>query len=227
MKCMRPLAIVAGVIVTAQVASAQDTSRYRTYALESTLETVVAGTGGRVTDVTTLHERPAKIQELEWRAPYRISGHEPADPVRDIAFTFFDGALYQIVVSYDRDRTDGLTNSDIIASLSTVYGNPALRSAKTRMSRPAAALPDATVVAHWEDASSLLVLVRGTYSPEFQLILISKPLSTRAQRAIAEAIRLETIEAPRRELEQRKQEAAAASAAREKTRTTNKTAFRP
>ena len=227
MKCMRPLAIMAGVVLAAQVASAQDISRYRTYVLESTLETVVAAAGGRATEVKTLHERPAKIQELEWRAPYLSSGNEPADPVREIAFTFFDGALYQIVVSYDRDRTDGLTNSDIIASLSTVYGNPVLRSAKTRTSRPATVLPDTTVLAQWEDASSLLALVRGTYSPEFQLILISKPLSTRAQRAIAEAIRLEAIEAPRREVEQRRQDAADASAAREKTRTSNKAAFRP
>jgi hypothetical protein len=38
---------------------------------------------------------------------------------------------------------------------------------------------------------------------------------------------LDAAEAPRRELDQRKKEAAEASAAREKARATNKAAFRP
>lgn len=54
----------------------------------------------------------------------------------------------------------------------------------------------------------------------------SKPLSFRARNAIREAVRLDAAEAPGRELDQRKKEAAEASAAREKTRVTNKAAFR-
>ena len=42
-----------------------------------------------------------------------------------------------------------------------------------------------------------------------------------------EAIRLDLIEAPRREAEQRRKEATNASAARDKTRIANKAAFRP
>jgi hypothetical protein len=38
---------------------------------------------------------------------------------------------------------------------------------------------------------------------------------------------LDAVEAPQRELDQRKKEAAAASAAREQSRATNKAAFRP
>jgi hypothetical protein len=64
-------------------------------------------------------------------------------------------------------------------------------------------------------------------SPEFRLILLSKPLSLRARNATREAVRLDAAEAPQRELDQRKQEAAAASAAREQSRATNKAAFRP
>ena len=166
-------------------------------------------------------------QELEWRAPYVGSGSELADPVREIAFTFYNDALYQIVVSYDHDRTEGLTNKDIIESLSAAYGVPLLRSAGTRTSRPAAALPDAIVLAQWENAASSLTLLRSAYAPDFQLILISKPLSTRARSAIREAVRLDGIEAPRRELEQRKKDVADAGAARDKTRTANQGAFRP
>jgi hypothetical protein len=209
------------------VASAQDVSRYRGYVLESTLASVVATSGARATDAKTLHERPAKIQEMEWRAPYASSGNALADPVKGIVFTFLDDALYQVIVSYDRDKTDGLTNSDIIGTLTAAYGPPVLRSAKQQPTRPAAAQPDTTALAQWETAQTSLTLVRGTHTPEFQLILLSKPLSLRARNATREAIRLDAAEAPQRELDQRKKEAAEASAAREQTRETNKAAFRP
>src|SRR5688572_14035224 len=202
-------------------AFAQDVSRYRGYVLESTLESVAATSGARATDAKTIHERPAKIQELEWRAPYVSSGSALADPVRGIVFTFLDDALYQVIVSYDRDRTGGLTNNDIIGTLNAAYGPPVLRSAKQQLTRSPAAQPDTIALAQWETAQASLTLVRGTYTPEFQLILLSKPLGLRARHATREAIRLDAAEAPQREMDQRKKEAAAASAAREQTRATN------
>ena len=227
MNSTRPLVIAVGLILSVQLASAQDMSRYRAYALESSLDAVIATSGARGADAKTLHQRPATIQELQWRAPYVSSGDTLADPVREIAFTFYNDALYQVVVNYDRDRTEGLTNKDILDALSATYGVPALASARTRTSPPAEAFPDGIVLARWETAESLVTLIRGSDTPEFQLILISKPLSTRARSAIREAIRLDAIEAPRRESEQRKKEAGDASAARDKTRVTNKAAFRP
>lgn len=216
---------VAALIAIGNAASAQDISRYRGYVLESTFESVVATSGALASDAKTLHERPSKIQELEWRAPYVFSGSELADPVKGIVFTFLDDALYQIVVNYDRDRTDGLTNNDIIETVSTLFGRPG--PVKQQSARPGAARPDTIAIAQWETALASLSLVRGTYVPEYQLILISKPLSLRAQNATREAIRLDAAEAPRREADQRKKQAAEADAAREKTRVTNKAAFRP
>ena len=227
MNSTRPLVIAMGLILGGQLAFAQDMSRYRAYVLESSLDSIVAASGARAADAKTLHERPATIQQLEWRAPYVDSRNTLADPVREISFTFYDDALYQVIVNYDRDRTEGLTNSDLVESLSAAYGAPTRASAKTRTSPPAEALPDSIVVARWENAESLLTLLRGAYTPEFQLILVSKPLSTRARSAVREAIRLDAIEAPRREAEQRKKEAGDASAARDKTRIANKAAFRP
>jgi hypothetical protein len=227
MSSVRPLVIAVSLILSGQMASAQDISRYRVYVLESSLATVRAVSGAREADAKTLHERPATIQELQWRAPYVSSGDTLADPVREIAFTFYNDALYQVVVNYDRDRTEGLTNKDILDALSATYGVPALASARTRTSPPAEAFPDGIVLARWETAESLVTLIRGSDTPEFQLMLISKPLSTRARSAIREAIRLDAIEAPRRESQQRKKEAGDASAARDKTRVTNKAAFRP
>ena len=227
MNSTRPIVIAVGLILGGQLAFAQDMSGYRAYVLESSLDAVVLASGARAADAKTLHERPATIQQLEWHAPYVDARNTPADPVREITFTFYNDALYQVIVNYDRDRTEGLTNSDIVELLSTAYGVPALPSARTRASPPAGAFPDSIVLARWENADSLLTLIRGAYTPEFQLILVSKPLSARARTAVREAVRLDAIEAPRREAAQRRKEAGEVSAARDKTRIANKAAFRP
>jgi hypothetical protein len=227
MSSSRSLVIAVGLILGGQPALAQDMSRYRAYVLESSFDSVVAASGARAVDAKTLHERPATIQELEWRAPYADARSTQADPVREITFTFYNDALYQITVNYDRDRTEGLTNSDIVESLSAAYGTPTPASTRTRQTPPVEAFPDRIVVARWENADSLLTLLRGSYRPEFQLILVSKSLHAQALTAAREAVRLDAIEAPRREAAQRKKEAADAIAARDKARSANKAAFRP
>jgi len=224
MSSSRVFVIAVAVVFSAQLASAQDLTRYRTYVLESSLESVVAVTEGRAADARTLHARPAKIQEFEWRAPYTSASSGPADPVKGAVFSFYNDALYQIVVTYDSGRTDGLTDGDIIESLTTVYGTPVPKSAKAR---PQAVLPDTVVLAQWDSTASSVALLRGAYSTEFQLVLTSKALSTRAKTAIREAERLDVIDAPRRESEQRKKEIAESEVARDKIRATNKAAFRP
>ena len=223
----RRLVIAASLILSGQIASAQDMARYRVYALESNVASVIAASGAPSADAKTIHKRPATIQELQWRAPYVTSTDTMADPVRDIAFTFYNDALYQVVVNYDRARTEGLTDKDILDALSATYGAPGPPSPKTRTTPPADAFSDSVVLARWETAESLMTLLRGAYPREFQLILLSKPLGALAQNAIREAVRLDAVDAPRRESEQRKKEAGDAIAARDQTRSTNKAAFRP
>ena len=227
MNSTRRVVIAASLILSGQIASAQDIARYRVYALDSSVASVIAASGAPSADAKTIHKRPATIQELQWRAPYVTSTDTMADPVRDIAFTFYNDALYQVVVNYDRARTEGLTDKDILDALSATYGAPGPPSPKTRTTPPADAFSDSVVLARWETAESLMTLLRGAYPREFQLILLSRPLGALAQNAIREAVRLDALDAPRRESEQRKKEAGDAIAARDQTRTTNKAAFRP
>ena len=224
MNISRVFSLAAVLVLTAQLVSAQDLSSYRVYDLGSSLDSVLTASAARAADVKVVYERPSMIQVLEWRAPYTRSGTELVDPVRRIMFSFCDDALYQVLVSYDLDRTDGLSNSEIIDSLTAAYGTPSPRSAQNR---PLDAAPDTVVLAQWDTAGSSLTLLRGVYSPEFQLMLTSKALSTRARSATREAARLEAADAPRRELEQRKKDKADANVARDKIRATNKAAFRP
>jgi hypothetical protein len=206
---------------------AQAPFAYRGYTLESSVASVVKISGER--NARTLHGRPALIQEIEWRAPYAPSASEPADPVRDVRFTFYDDKLYQILVTYDRDRTEGLTPDDVIESLSATYGIPLLSSRGTAGRRAAADFPaaDTTILARWEDATALLILTQGTYPPIYQLQLISKALNARAGAAIKESVKLDAQEAPQRELERREKTLGDARISGQKARVINKAAFRP
>ena len=168
--------------------------QYREYALGSSLAAVIKTSGTHVQAAywgvylglpvapLTLRERLASIQELEWRAPYVRAGRVGADPVLDVLFSFYDDRLYQVVVTYDQNRTEGLTNGDMTESISATYGVPLLEPATSAHRALSADVPEqATVVAQWEHPSSLLTLTRDTDAPRFQLILIAKTLNrTRA-----------------------------------------------
>ena len=226
---MRVAAIAAlGFVLGGQPVVAQAPFKYREYALQSHVASVVTISAARATDIKTLHERPALIQELEWRAPYVGSGTESADPVREVVFSFYDDQLYQVVVVYDRERMEGLTNDDVIESLSATYGLPLLRHGKSAVvALPTDVMSDTKIVAQWEDPTALLTLSRSTYSPQFQLVLIAKAMNAQARAAIKESLRLDTREAPQRELDQRKKDVADAQVANQKARVINKAAFRP
>jgi hypothetical protein len=221
---IRLFAVGVGLVLSSQLVVAQDALRYRAYALDSSVEAVLMESGVRAADVKVLHERPALIEELEWRAPYARSGDEHRDPVRSVVFSFCDRALYQVLVTYDSARTDGLNNSDVISALTPTYGAPVASSAKNR---PLDAAADTVVLAQWDRVDASVTLLRGVYSSEYQLLLTSKTLGTRARGAIREAERLDIADAPRREREQRSKDAAAAATALEKIRAANKAAFRP
>jgi hypothetical protein len=227
MTIVRILTLVSlGVVFSTPNVVAQSLSRYRAYALESSPTSIVKASGAREADLKTLHDRPARIQELEWRAAYVSPGKAVPDPVRSILFTFFDDQLYRMVVTYDHDRMEGLTDSDVLESVSAAYAAlPMQAQANPTVSLDMPA--NTTVVAQWDDGSSMLSLVRAGYSREFQLILISKPLSARARTAAREALRLDTKEAPQRELDQRNKALADIRVAQEKARTVNKAAFKP
>lgn len=224
---VRVLAIASlGVVLGGQPLFAQSLSRYREYTLGSSLASVVRTSGAREADLKTLHERPVRIQELEWRAAYVPLGSPAADPVRNILFSFCDDQLYRIVVTYERDRMEGLTNADVMESVSAAYGALPMHP-RAADSPPVEMAADTAVVARWDDGASVLSVVRGGYSLEFQLVLISKQLSARARSARKEAVRLDTREAPQREQNQRTKELADARVAQEKARAVNKAAFRP
>jgi len=227
---LRTLALVAaGVLASAGSAGAQDLSAYRTFVLGSDLATVARSGALRAVDATVLHSRPALIQGLEWSPPYVLrSSGAPSDPVRLVEFGFYNGQLFRMTVSYDRDKVEGMTNEDLVAALSATYGAPILPAA------PGAASPGdpidwrgSVTLAEWDRGDTRVTLSRGTFPTVVRLVLISKQLSGLADSSIAEALRLDAAEAPQRDADRRSQERADTTAAQEKTRALNKAAFHP
>ena len=195
--------------------------------LVSTLSEVLALGRLQESGVKAIHDRPVLIREVQWRpASYRRLT-EAGDPVRDIRFRFYNDRLYQVLVTYDRARMEGLTSSDVLESIAAVYGVPLLRDSRNQHDlTPVEAGPDMTVVAQWEDADSLLTLSSAPYA-HFQLELISKSLDTQARSAMTEALRLDVLEAPQRDAARRAKDSAAAGLLKETARIVNKAAFRP
>jgi len=212
-------------------AQSQDRTRYRDYRLGSTLASVAALTKVSASEAKTLHQRPTLIQELDWRQPYVMSGStmSQSDPVQRIVFSFCGDQLFRLVISYDRHRTDGLTDGDMIEAISQMYGVALLQASSTSVSGLPTSLAAefGAPIAQWGDADYAVALYRSSFVSEFRVVVTSPQLDALAQTATAEAIRLDQHDAPQREADRKQQEAEDTRTAKEKARLANKATFKP
>src|SRR5260370_8896370 len=86
------------------------------------LTNLLERTEQKLTDVKTIHGRPAFIQELTWWPANDPGPSLRSESVEQILFSFYNGELYKISVTYDRPSTEGLTESDMGKSISASYG---------------------------------------------------------------------------------------------------------
>ena len=125
--------------------------------------------------VVGIVNRPSVIHSVKWRARDMGSGGTLVDPVQEVLFTFHNDELYQMVVSYDRGRTAGLSNDDVVDTFTAIYGAPLVRNARTARNGLSADIgPGMALLAQWEDARWQLTLQRNTYSAQYQLLVVSK-----------------------------------------------------
>jgi hypothetical protein len=223
---------VTGVVLVLSVSalSAQAPPHYRDFVLGSTLSAVSAQVKASAADVKPIHQRPAVIQDLSWRAPYFIAdSNEPRkDPVQQITFSFYNDQLFRMAIDYDRQRTEGMTDADMIAALSEVYGPGTTPKPRTPASFVSLIdITSGTAVSQWGTAEYSVVLLRPSFGSGFQVVVTSTRLDALARVADAEAVRLDQREAPARDIARQKQDAEAARVSQEKARTTNKATFRP
>src|SRR5437016_13144144 len=109
-------------LLTAPLLRAQDLSKYRHFTLGMSLTRVLERTDQKMADVKVIHGRPALIQEVTWWPPNLPGTSFRSDTVEQILFSFYIGELYKISVTYDRTSTEGLTEEDMVKSISAKYG---------------------------------------------------------------------------------------------------------
>ena len=84
---------------------------------------------------------------------------------------FLQRPACSIVVTYDRERTEGLTAEDMVEAISATYGipmSPVTRSTVVGPSRDASASS-----AYWEDSHCSLSLFQSSYLSAFGLVVVS------------------------------------------------------
>jgi hypothetical protein len=210
-------------LLLAPLLRAQDLSKYRHFALGMSLTRVLERTERQMADVKLIHGRPGLIQELTWWPPNLPGPSFRSDTVEQMLFSFQNGELYKISVSYDRTSTEGLTAKDMVKSISAKYGpatSVALAIDSTKDDRYDVRQKP---VASWEDSQYSFNLVRSSFSDVLGLVIYSKRANGEAELAIAEAVKLDEQEGPRREAEHRKKQTDDLEATRQK----NQKSFRP
>jgi hypothetical protein len=156
-----------------------------------------------------------------------MSGAPVADrgSINEIVFSFVDDRLFRMTVTYDRARTIGLTNADMVAALTDMYGTANTPPVQTRAS--AEATDGVTVLAEWQHADAHVVLRRSAYNESFSMVIASLPLEAIARKARTTALALDAREAPAREAALAKKRADDLHQADEQARTASKKVFKP
>lgn len=227
MSVTRSLTISAAcVVLVAFLASAAELTRYREFDLGSSVAAVTAVTKSAPRDLKTVHAQPALLQEVNWQPRY-MSGAPVADrsSINEMVFSFVDDQLFRMAVSYDRSRTTGLTNADMIAAVTELYGAPADSPAPPRAR--ADVEDGVAILAEWRQADAHVALRRSRYSELFSLVITSISLERVARKARAAALVIEAREAPAREAALEKKRADDQQKAEEQVRTTNMKQFHP
>jgi hypothetical protein len=214
--------------VDAQGVASESAARYRNFELRSSLASVSASAGLAVSEAKTIHQRPAVLQDLDWRPSRWVTGSPTTtDPVEQVAFSFYNDQLFRIVVDYGHDRTEGMTNADMVDALSAVYGATVTRAPGARLAS-VVEIESGSPLARWGDAANTVVLYRtNSSSAGFRLIVTEPALESLARKATLQAVRLDDQEAPLREQARHKKEQDDGRAAAEKARTANKGGFVP
>ncbi len=166
------LMIIVILLSTPQV-HAQDLSRYRNFSFGTTVADISKQIDQQPANAAVLYERPALIEELTWLPiqPYDLS--RPAAPVDQILFSFYNGALYRMLVTYEGSATKGLNDEDMIRAVSAKYG-VATRPVAAVVNFPMNPSYKATqrVIARWEDSQYSLNLFRS-YVDTFAIVMFT------------------------------------------------------
>ena len=199
------LMIMVIMLSTPQV-HAQDLSKYRNFSFGMTVADLSKQIDQQPANAAVLHERPALIQELTWWPPQPYGTLRPAEPVEQILFSFYNGALYRMLVTYDNSATKGLTDEDMIRVVSTKYGVATKPVAVVNFPMNPSYKANEKVIARWEDSQYSLNLFRS-YGDTFAIVMFTRQMDAQAGNSIAASVKLEQEEAPQKQAARVKKDA--------------------
>ena len=209
--------------LTSPLLRAQDLSNYRHFTLGMSLTKLLERTDEKMSDVKMIHSRPALIQELTWWPPNVPGTSLRSEGVEQILFSFYNGELYKISVTYDRPSTEGLTEADMVKSISAKYGPATIVAPEIDSATSDRYNSKQKPVASWEDAQYSFSLVRSSFGDALGLVAFSKRVNAQAELAIVEALKLDEQEGPKRDAERQKKQMDDLEMVRQK----NQKSFRP
>jgi hypothetical protein len=241
MKMMRNIVVALSLILlSAPMISGQDLSKYRTFSLGTSLAELSKQVGPYSHYTTLIHPRPAAIQELTFWTLNSSRSWVGVYPVSQILFSFYNGELYRIVVTYDRDDTEGLTDDDMVQAVSVRYGTATSLYPESSFF-PMNYLDGSTdkvipfflttdphrsadrLIARWEDSQNAVSLLGSGNLNSFRLAISSKRVDAQAEAAIFEFEKFEKRETPQVDIAGPKREAEELEVARQ----INLKTFRP
>lgn len=224
MKTLRNSILCLGALLfAASLVQGQDLSKYRGFSLGTSLADVLKLSDQKLADVKTIHVRPMLIQEFSWWPSSSSAGPSRPDGVQQILFSFSNGELYKMSVTYERSSTEGLTADDMVRSISAKYGPATNVESEVDIALNKAYDHKQGPVASWQDSQSSLDLVRSPYGDRLGLVIYSRAANAAADLGIAEAVKLEEQQRPEKEANEKKKEADALEVTRER----NQKSFRP
>ncbi len=224
MKIMRSVGIsLVMILLSTPSIRGQDLSKYRGFSLGMRLPELSSQVDLRPLQTKLIQKHPAVIQELTFWPGSSSNYSLQADSVWQIFFSFYNGELFRILVTYDRDATHGLTAEDMVEAISTKYGTATRPAGEITFPTNELYRSTEKVIARWEDSQYSINLVRSKFLNSFALVMFSKRLDAQADAAIAKSIKLEGQEDPQKEIDRQKKETDDLEAARQK----NQKIFRP
>jgi hypothetical protein len=227
MHAVRLLTVVAAAVLAVHAVSASPVySRYRGVSIGDSVQAALTTLHMTARDIAVVHARPSLIQQITWRPNHYFSARtSKPDAIAEMVLTFHLGRLARIVATYDRDRTEGLTNGDLRDSFAATYGPSML--IPTAIRSGAAAVGDRQIIGQWGDGETLVVLWREVYPPRIKLTVSSVAANRSMEDALASSVRLDAMEAPTRDVVRRLSEAQTQRERAAQSRVDNKAAFKP
>jgi hypothetical protein len=201
MKLMRNIVICLAVsLLFVPLAHGRSLSQYRNFSLGASLAEISKQVNEKPEEARTIHQSPALLQDLSWWPLPSYQSPASPEPVQQILFSFYNGTLHRMAVTYQISATEGLTAEDMTRAITAKYGPAKLTVPETV---PATSMPFGDMqetFAFWEDSRYAMTLSRSRLSKAFQLVIFSKELNSQADAATAAALKQENDDAPQKEV---------------------------